>query len=203
VTERAPRRRGRPPKEGTEELVLAAARELEAELGYDATSVEGIAKRAGVAKTSIYRRWPNKGALMYQAVLGSPPDFADIPDTGDVAADLLGVLVANAAGFRERRWRELVGSLMAEALRDADLAEALRTTFFEPRADAIARRVRLAVERRELAPTIDVELVPALLTGPLQYLWIVRGSELGADDLQRIVEAVVGPHRPRRRRGRT
>src|SRR5205807_8325497 len=81
-----PRPRGRPVKVEIEPLVLQAARDLWAEVGYGGASVEAIAARAGVAKTSIYRRWPNKGVLMYHAVIGRAADFDVIPDSGDIIA---------------------------------------------------------------------------------------------------------------------
>lgn len=198
TVEALPRRpRGRPRQVGVEERVLAAAREIEAEVGYDATSVEAIAERAGVAKTAIYRRWPNKGVLLYEAVIGSVVDHAVVPETGAIHSDLLAVLQANAAGFRVPARRALVAALSAEALRDDRMAEMLRSKFFGPRADAIVARVVSAVDRGELAASIDAGMVPVLLTGSLQYLWIVRGSALDDADLARVVEAVIGPHRVR------
>jgi len=191
------RGRGRPRAEGIDERVLAAARAIEAEVGYDATSVEAIAERAGVAKTAIYRRWPNKGALLYEAVLGRVEAHPDIPDTGRVRADLLAVLTANAAGFRSPTARGLVAALSADALTDPRLAAILRERFFGPRADAIVARVEAAIARGELLPSVDPGMVPVLLTGSLQYLWLVRGSQLDDADLARVVDAVLGPHLPR------
>jgi AcrR family transcriptional regulator len=192
------RKRGRPPKVETEALVLAAARALEAEVGYERASIEAIAERAGVAKTSIYRRWPNKGFLMFHAVLGMSTTFAEVPDTGDVEADLLAVVQANAAGMRDPRARELITRLLADCAGDPELARLLRERFFGPRADAIVRRVEAAVERGELRDAIDAGMVPALLTGPFQYLMVVRGSDLSDADLHRLVAAVVSPHRRER-----
>ena len=190
------RGRGRPRNADVDELVLEAARELEAALGYEGASIEAIASRAGVAKTSIYRRWPNKGILMYEAVM-TPGVGADVPDTGDVTADLLSVMTSNAEGMRRSRHRRFLSSLFTAAVHEPELAARLRDDFLGPRADAIVRRVEIAVERGELAPTVDADLVPALLTGPLQYLLVVRESALAPDELRRVVEAVVGPHRVR------
>lgn len=194
AAERRPR--GRPRQEGVDERILAAARELEAEAGYDGTSIESIAERAGVAKTAVYRRWPNKGALLYEAVVGPTEDHPEIPDTGAIRADLLAVLRANAEGFRSPSRRGLVAALSAEALRDGRLAEILRSQFFGRRADAIVARVERAVDRGELEGSVDAGMVPVLMTGSLQYLWIVRGSALDDADLARVVDAVIGPHLP-------
>jgi AcrR family transcriptional regulator len=193
-TEAAPPRRGRgrPRAVGVDERILAAARALEREVGYDAVSVEAIAERAGVAKTALYRRWPNKGVLLYEAVVGAVETHPSIPDTGAIRADLLAVLAANAEGFRSPARRGLVAALSADALRDPRLAELLRTRFFGPRADAIVARVERAIARGELTEGLDAAMVPVLLTGSLQYLWVVRGRALDDADLERVVDAVIG-----------
>lgn len=191
----ARRGRGRPRAEGVEERVLAAARAIEREVGYEATSIEAIAQRAGVARTAIYRRWPNKGVLLYEAVIGGVDAHHDVADTGAIREDLLTILAMNAEGLRSQTRRELVAALSADALRDPRLAEILRTRFFGPRADAIVARVERAVARGELDEGIDSGMVPALLTGSLQYLWVVRGRSLDAADLARVVDAVIGPYR--------
>ena len=192
-TDAAPPRRGRgrPRAVGVDERILAAARALEQEVGYDAISVEAIAERAGVAKTALYRRWPNKGVLLYEAVVGAVETHPSIPDTGAIRADLLAVL-----GFRSPARRGLVAALSADALRDPRLAELLRTRFFGPRADAIVARVERAIARGELAEGLDAAMVPVLLTGSLQYLWVVRGRALDDADLERVVDAVIGAFVP-------
>lgn len=62
------KRRGRPRREGADETILAAARTLLDEVGYAAFNVDVIAERSGIAKTTIYRRWPNKSALVAAAI---------------------------------------------------------------------------------------------------------------------------------------
>lgn len=189
----ARRGRGRPRAPGADEKILAAAHALEREVGYEATSIEAIAQRAGVARTAIYRRWPNKGALLYEAVIGGMAAHHAVADTGAIRDDLLTILRMNAEGLRSPARRGLVAALSADALRDPRLAEILRTRFFGPRADAIVDRVERAVARGELAAGIDAAMVPALLTGSLQYLWVVRGRSLDEADLARVVDAVIGP----------
>jgi hypothetical protein len=137
--------------------------------------------------------------LLYEAMIGPEAQRLPVPDTGDIQADLMDVIQANAAGLRSPSSRGLIAALSAEALQDERLAMLLRERFFGPRADAIAARVATAVARRELRPSIDPAMVPVLLTGSLQYLWLVRGSALDTADLQRVVDAVIGGHRTRRR----
>jgi len=201
TVEAAPRRRGRPRLADVDARVLEAAQAIEREVGYYHTTIEAIAERAGVARTAIYRRWPNKGLLLYEAMIGPEGQRLPVPDTGDVQADLMTVIEANASGLRAQSSRGFIAALSAEALQDERLAALLRERFFGPRADAIASRVATAVARRELRASIDPAMVPVLLTGSLQYLWLVRGSTLDTADLERVLEAVIGPHRIRRRSG--
>jgi hypothetical protein len=125
-------------------------------------------------------------------VVGAVETHPSIPDTGAIRADLLAVLAANAEGFRSPARRGLVAALSADALRDPRLAELLRTRFFGPRADAIVARVERAIARGELTEGLDAAMVPVLLTGSLQYLWVVRGRALDDADLERVVDAVIG-----------
>ena len=72
----APRGRGRPRREGADEEILAVAREMLAEGGYGALNVDAVAERAGVAKTTVYRRWPSKAAMI-AALIPPPGAYAD------------------------------------------------------------------------------------------------------------------------------
>jgi hypothetical protein len=72
----AKRGRGRPRREGADEEILDVARTMLAEGGYGALNVDTLAERAGVAKTTVYRRWPSKGALI-AALIPPPGDYAD------------------------------------------------------------------------------------------------------------------------------
>ena len=72
----AKRGRGRPRREGADEEILDVARTMLHEGGYGALTVDGLAERAGVAKTTVYRRWPSKGALI-AALIPPPGDYTD------------------------------------------------------------------------------------------------------------------------------
>ena len=70
------RGRGRPRREGTDAEILSVAREMLSTGSYRELTIDGIAERAGVAKTTVYRRWPSKGALI-EALIPPPGDYAD------------------------------------------------------------------------------------------------------------------------------
>ncbi len=118
-------RRGRPRREGADETILAAARALLDESGYAAFNVDAIAERTGIAKTTIYRRWPTKGALVAAAIDSTPATDPDalLRETEQLLSRLAGadleVLRAVIAPRRARlleslgpRADELLGALL-------------------------------------------------------------------------------------------
>jgi AcrR family transcriptional regulator len=184
--------RGRPRTPGLEERVLAATRRVVIERGYVDATLDEIAAEAEVSKGSIYRRWPTKGVLVYDACLARPDELQAVIDTGDIRADLVAVAMLTAKAFRRKQQRELMAQVFADAARDPELMELLRTRFFAPRSDVIVRRVELAVERGELSPDINVALVPALLNGSQQYLWSIRQRTLTDDEVGDLVDMIIG-----------
>jgi AcrR family transcriptional regulator len=189
-----PARRGRPRTAGLDERVLVETRRSVEEHGYTATTVDHVAARAGVSKGSIYRRWPTKGVLVYDACIATTDLLPEVIDSGDIHNDLLAV--ARLTAEAHASGNDVFTHVLADAATDQALLEMLRERFFAPRSDAIVRRVELAVERGELAPGIDASLVPAVLNGAQQYVWGVRSRALDDDELARLVDMVIGAHRP-------
>jgi AcrR family transcriptional regulator len=120
------RGRGRPRREGADEEILAVARELLRERGYGAFTVDTIAERTGIAKTTIYRRWPSKGALVAAAIAttsgtsGDPEEI--VRDTAALFA-LLGAIDGEAIDLlrailapRREQLRALAGDERADEL---------------------------------------------------------------------------------------
>lgn len=182
--------RGRPRTEGLDERVLAATREAVERQGYTATTVDQIAAAAGVSKGSIYRRWPTKGVLAYDACIASPDQLGEVIDSGDIRADLLAIARITAGGYSHDS--TVVSEVLAEAANDAALREMLRSRFFEPRSDAIVRRVELAIERGEAPAGLNPQLVPAVLNGAQQYQWGVRSRTLDEAELHQLVDMILG-----------
>jgi len=123
----AKRGRGRPRREGADEEILDVARDILAERGYRELTVDAVAERAGVAKTTVYRRWPSKGALVAATIAPASayPDaeaivrdvrelLAPLADAED-DAEILGVLRA-ILGSRRRALAELLGDARADEL---------------------------------------------------------------------------------------
>ncbi len=149
--------------------ILDATMELIGEVGYDDVSIEGIAKRAGVGKQTIYRWWPSKGAVMLEAATHSLDPVVVFPDTGDIVADLR----KHFKGIVEMIWTTGFGDayrgLIAAAQSDPELQRALSAQVIEPNIEAFGRRIALAQERGEVRPDVNVQVLRDLLYGVFEY----------------------------------
>lgn len=185
------RARGRPRSESARRAVLDAARTLFARGGYPAATIEAIAARSGVAKTTIYRWWANRAALLVELLLESAATVAPPPAGRDPLRALRTEhqLVARAADALPGR---LLQSLLGEAHRDAEVRTALQRGLFHPRRTATANVVRQAQSlgqlRRGVAPLIAVDL----LFGPLFYRRFVRQEPLTPGFLEQSFDAALG-----------
>src|SRR5436190_19214651 len=90
--ESGPSRRGRPRDRGVDEAILAAAVDLLAEIGFARLTMEQVAARAGVGKASLYLRWPNKVALVAEAIQHRSAVEPEVPETGSLRDDMLAFL---------------------------------------------------------------------------------------------------------------
>jgi AcrR family transcriptional regulator len=164
VTE--PSRRGRKRDPARDAVILDAALAELAESGYAGMTTDAVAARAGVGKAAMYRRWPSKADLALDAVArldGASIDPQALPDTGSLRGDLEAMLTREDDVDDERRLRVMVG--LASMLADD---ERLAAAITKPWIDANRTILRRALERGEIAPTIDVEtmagIIPTLVT---------------------------------------
>jgi AcrR family transcriptional regulator len=179
--------RGRPPSEDTERAILQATTELLAERGLAAMTIEEVASRAHVGKASVYRRWPSKGTLAFDAFVTDFLERQPEPDTGSLRDDLLGILRAWTRAVRQPTTSRTLRGLIAEVQRDPELADAWRDRFVSPlraRHQAVLQR---SIERGELPPETNTALMLDLLFGPA-YHRLLHGH-LPLDDA--FVDAVV------------
>ena len=141
-------RSGRPRDDSRDAVILGAALELVAELGYDRVSMDAVAARAHASKATIYRRWSSKGALVAAAVRCRTGLPVDVPDTGALRSDLLALLALMAQVMGEQDLGLLTG-VFAGVRTDPDLAEALRCEMFEEKVSLTAPLFARANRRGE------------------------------------------------------
>jgi len=175
----AARKPGRPRSAEADRAIFTKTLELLTDEGLRGLSVEKVAEQAGVAKTTIYRRFPTKRDLV-RAALASVAGFGqlDPPDTGSIRSDLYELARARVDVLKRTRTQLLMPRLMAEAGSDSDLHALILTVFANPARDVVIRALRRGVERGELREDVDVELLTDLLAGLTVYRLLYSRGEL-------------------------
>lgn len=180
--------------EKSRRAVLDATFELLQEMPYQRLSIEGIAARAGVGKQTIYRWWPSKAAVLFDAFLRlseGADGLPALPDTGDLRADLVLVLRATVAELNDPRLSEPMRALATEIAHDAELAEAYHQRLDRPLREAKKRRLRSAQEAGEIAGELDLEIAVDLIWGPVLNRWLLRGGPLDDAYVDRLVATAI------------
>lgn len=183
-------RPGRPRSAEVDEAIVEAALDLFAEDGFEGLTMEAVATRAGVGKASLYRRYPCKTELIIDAASRLTEAAQLGADTGSLAGDLracarglVRVLTGTVAGRCASQLIAAVARCPELGVEHARLVTARRL----PVRGAVAR----AVERGEVAPTVDVELVADLLAGPIFYRHLVSQARLDVRYADRVVDGVL------------
>ena len=179
--------------ESSRQAILTAAFDLVAEVGYAKLSIEGIAARAGVGKQTIYRWWPSKGAVLFDAFLmlsvGTDDQApAALPDTGDLEADLKTVLRATVVELNDPRYDEPMRALNTEILHDPALATAFAERLDGPIKELKRGRLRSAQEAGDLPADLDLDVAIELLWGPLLNRWLHRSGPLTPEYADTVVD---------------
>ncbi|MFE6749188.1 TetR/AcrR family transcriptional regulator [Kitasatospora purpeofusca] len=181
--------------------ILTAAAELVAELGIGKLTIEKIAARAGVGKQTIYRWWPSKGAVVFDAFLAASEDPSGslaLPDTGDLGEDLRTVLRLTALELADPAFDRTGRALTAEVLTDPALLRDYRERLLDPLLTVTRERLRTAREAGQLRAGADLDLAVELLYGPLYYRWLHGLGPLDPDYADQVVAAVLGALGPAR-----
>lgn len=157
---------GRPRSEGCRQKVLAAADTLFMRDGLARMSVDGVAQLAGVSKATIYRWWPNKSAIVMEALLASSEAEVHVPVSHYPEQDLIAKVRRTIALFRGPRGR-VIASLIGQAQSDPEIAEAYRQHLLGPRRAATRGAIERAVEAGIYRQDIDYDVAMDILFGPL------------------------------------
>ena len=173
--------------------ILTAALELVAEVGYAKASIEGIAHAAGVGKQTIYRWWPSKGALFFDAflTLAGEGEAAALPDTGDVAADLKLVLRAVVEELNDPRYDQPMRALHTEIVHDPELAADYARRLDEPMRELKKDRLRAAQRAGQLAEDLDLDVAVDMLFGPVLNRWLQRTGPVTPEYVDRVVDTAL------------
>lgn len=172
---------GRPRDGQIDSAVLAAARQLLAEVGYDGVTMDATAVRAGTSKAAIYRRFTSKAEMLFAAVLHGA-EIEPPPDTGSLHADLLALATEIRRQLSGPEARAVASGVIAEINRSPAVAQHLRATSNTAERAVIAAILNRAVERRELQHHPAPQTVHRLIGGGLIGTVLAFGEQ--PDDVE-------------------
>jgi AcrR family transcriptional regulator len=173
--------------------VLTTAFELLSENGVSGFTVDEVARRSGVAKTTIYRHWPSREAVVLDVASRLSAD-QEVPDTGSLEADVTAILTNLGHLLGTARWSSVVPSLVDVAERDPEFAS-VHGEIQRGHAAPLRVVIERAADRGELVATADPSSMVSALVGPLYYRrWFSREP---IDDafVKTIVRNVIGSQR--------
>jgi AcrR family transcriptional regulator len=191
---------GRPRDARRDEAILAATLEILMGQGYQALTIDGVAHGAGVARPTIYRRWPSKPALAVAALVHSSRLALPTIDRGSLRDDLIAVQRRQVELISAPEARRVTAGLVADLASDLELAETYVRDYLVPRRAAVFEVLQRGVDRGELDPDVDFAFVYDLLVGPLFMRAVVWGQPLPLDAAETTADVVLasfGTDRPR------
>jgi AcrR family transcriptional regulator len=178
-------RKGRPRDERLDDVIVASAIGVLADVGFDRFSVEEVAQRAGVAKTTIYRRFPSRNELITGALGQIGEECPANPLEGSVRSRLVAILTE----IRESTPDSTRGRILMHAMsaRDPGLAVLVHDRVLSQRSHRLRAVVAEGISTGELRDGLDVDAVMSVLVGPMLYLgmWRMRAGvdEVSVDDV--------------------
>jgi len=189
---------GRPRSEQARQAILSSTLKILGKNGFSDFKIEEVAARASVGKATVYRWWPNKGALIADAFASSTTRKLRFPDTGSVYADMSQQMRQLIKVFRSRRGR-IVSAILAAGQSDKDLIEAFRERFLWPRRREAYATLRRGIERGELRRDLDPDLLLDSLYGPIYMRFLIQHDHLTPEFVDRLCELVLDGVRPQRK----
>jgi AcrR family transcriptional regulator len=196
-TEPAPRKRGRPRSEEAELAVLDAAIELLAEQGYGGFTVEAVAARAGVAKSTIYRHWPGKNELIIGALTTIKGPLAE-PPGGTVEHELKWLMEHMRRAWFNSTHGRIMRRLAAEGSDQPELYRMFKDRVVEPRRAVTRSIIERGIAEGSIRPDIDVDAVIGMLAAPVIVAVMTHGeNRLTRRQLDFVIETVLAGIAPR------
>ena len=184
----------------SQERVLTATLDLLTDTGLSRLTIDDVSKRSGVAKTTIYRHWPNRNALIVDACLRMTDGDDEPPDTGSLEGDVKAILTNLAELLVTARWSSILPSIVDAAERDPEIAE-VHSKLQRWHAAPLRAALERAALRGEISPDIDLSAMAAALRGPLYFRrWFSR-DPINDSFVNLIVQTVLagvrrGPPKP-------
>ena len=193
----SPRQLGRPRDPKLDAALIDATLELLADDGYAALTMEAVAARAGVGKATLYRRWPNKEALVVEAVatLSEPPEA---PQGPGVRAELVTLVEAIRRKSGSSLAIKIFPRLIGESAANPEFMRRYREQVLDPRRERFRACLARGVGQGLIRLDLDLDYAVDLFVGPMVYRNLIRNDPPpGADLAARIVDDVLAGLAPR------
>ena len=184
------RTRGRPRNADADAAILTATRTLLAERGWADLTIAEVAARAGVAKTTLYRRWPGKADLVVDA-MAELFSRLEVVDRGSMLQDALGTVGQYVRLLELPETQAALLALAAEADRDESLREKVRRQVIDPQRRLVYEGWERAKRRGEVVGETDVDLLFDMICGTLVHRILIKGEPVDEDYLMRFVSVLL------------
>lgn len=182
---------GRPRSEQARRAILRSTLKLLQRSGLSALTIEAIAADANVGKATVYRWWPNKGALVVDAFASSAGDKLRFPNTGSVYRDVSLQMIQFLSILRSQRGR-IVAALLGAGQSDPELLVSFRERLLRPRREEAYKTLRRGIERGELPRNQDLDVLLDILYGAIYMRFLIRHDELSEGYIRQVCRLVLG-----------
>ncbi|MGH2717643.1 MAG: TetR/AcrR family transcriptional regulator [Actinomycetota bacterium] len=180
---------GRPRSVEADRAIGEAIVDLLIQRGYGEVTMEGVAARAGVAKTTIYRRWPTKALMVVESLCSAGKDCPI--DAVCCDGSIRAALIAHLQGLSSSRVTKIITGLAVEMPHNPELADAVREGLLKPNRAAMTAILIHGIDSGELRPDIDLQLTADLLVSPIFFRLLVSGAPVGPELAAATVDSVL------------
>lgn len=171
-------------------MILDAATKLFFDEGANAVSAMRICEETGVARTTIYRQWPDQPSLLLATIEAMIAPDVEAPNSGDLEADLTTALTGLRGRMSERPVRQVIAALIEHGLRDKGFLRAQRR-FVEGLVAHVSAALTYATERGELPDDFDCASAASIIAGPLLYQHLLVSQKISTEMIEQIVSQFI------------
>lgn len=189
LIEEKPQKAGRPRSESSKKAILEATRRLLTHSSVQKISIEAIARKAGVGKTTIYRWWPNKTAVIMEAVF-SLSAYQNIMPTPRNAVEGVSMQIDRLCRQLNGKNGRLVAEIIGEAQPDPEALKTLVETFLQDRYDTLSSYIEGGKQTGEFSEDIDTDTAIDVVLGPI-FFRLISGQELDDHYIENMIELLI------------
>jgi len=186
----APAKRGRPREESVATAILAATVDELIARGFAALSIEGVAARAGVAKTTIYRRWANANDLALDAMRSFEKDVLEAP-AGSVRDQLVWLVDGMRRKWNEPKYRAIMRRVTGDGIANPEAYREARSKIVSPHLEALNAALRRGVAEGLIRSDLDLGWIRQMMTAPIMTATLTFRERVSKAQIEATVDVVL------------